>query len=102
VKALSLGLVVVSLLAVVLKLFTYEYFFADDPTCGVALRAQPGLDNRRQFQSDDDLGGDVILVSDENDFPGGGAYRFIVSGGWLGLAVLTSGVLVATRRRGAR
>jgi hypothetical protein len=101
-KALRLGLVLLGLLAVGLKLFTYEYFYADGPTSGVALRATPGLESLRRIEREEDFGGDDILLADENDFPGSGIYRLIARGGWLGLPALAAAVLVATRRRGGR
>jgi hypothetical protein len=101
-SVLRAGLVGLGLLAVGLKLFTYEYFYADDPTSGLALRASPGLESRRRIQREADLGGDRVLVADENGFVGEGAYRLIVRGGWLGLPVLAVAVLVATRRRDGR
>jgi len=101
-KVVQLGLVLLGLLAVGIKLFTYEYSYADGPTSGVALRAAPGLESRRQIQREADFGGDVILITDENDFPGDGVYRSIVQGGWIILPALAVGVLAAARWRGRR
>lgn len=89
------------LLAVGLKLFTYEYAYADDPTSGIALRSAPGLESYRQVQREADFGRAPILIADENDFPGRGVYRAVVQGGWLILSMLAVAV-VATRGRDRR
>lgn len=86
------------LLAVGLKLFTYEYAYADGPTSGIVLRSAPGLGSYRQVQREADFGGAPVLIADENGFPGRVVYRAVVQGGWLILAVLAV-VVVATHGR---
>ena len=85
-----------AVLAMGLKLFTYEYYLADDPTCGIAARIRPSLGNDQLLQSSD-----IVLLSDENDFPGSGLYKAIV--GWGYLAVLAAGpVLFYLGKRGSQ
>lgn len=101
-KTLRAGLVLLVALAVGLKLFTYEYFFADDPTVGIALRSVPGLESRRQISPTTEKWRDHhVLIADENDFPGSGIYRFIVQIGWVvGLSALAiAGFMAAKQQR---
>ena len=89
-------LVVIASLAVGLKLFTYEFFFSDDPMWGVALRATPGLDSARQVGEHDPVP-DHILIADENGFVGQGVYRLVVRGGWVVLSAAVVAVLLMRR-----
>ncbi|ADO75681.1 hypothetical protein [Stigmatella aurantiaca] len=98
-KIVRIALIFMGLMAVGIKLFTYEYFYADDPTSGIALRATPGLESRRRIQSQPGFERDRILIADENSFPGIGLYRSIVRGGWFVLPTLAGIVWVATRLR---
>jgi hypothetical protein len=99
VKALSGVLAVLAVLAVGTKLFTYEFYLADDPTSGVALRASPSLESRAQLGGPSGSVRDRILVEDENRFPGCGIYRALVQIGWLALPGLAMAALIASHRR---
>lgn len=94
--ALSTGLLACS--ALLLKLFTLEFYFADDPTSGVALRSTPGFGNR-QLVNDSRMLKGRILVEDENGFLGEGLYRGVVGWAWLPLAVGAGILGVQARRR---
>jgi hypothetical protein len=74
-------------LAGALKLFTYEYYLRDDPTCGIAARSHPSLVSHQVLQASD-----LVLFSDENDFPGSRIYQVVV--GWGYLVVLAGGLFV--------
>jgi hypothetical protein len=85
-----------ALLALALKLFTFEYFLKDDPTSGIAVRAIPSLTSHQVLQHSPPRS--LILVEDENEFLGAGLYR--AATGWA-LIVLVFGWLilfVAVRR----
>jgi hypothetical protein len=86
-------LVVAALLALAglaVKLFTYEFHLADDPTCGVALRLRPGWSNLARAASPART---RVLLEDENDFIGSGLYRGLVGWGFVvplaGLALVS-------------
>jgi|HubBroStandDraft_4_1064222.scaffolds.fasta_scaffold810036_1 hypothetical protein len=99
-RAACIGLGVVALLALALKLFTFEYFLKDDPTSGLAMRAIPALTNRQVLLHSPPRS--LILMEDENDFLGAGVYR--AATGW-GLAALILGwivLFVAMRRQPRR
>lgn len=88
-----------SLLLLIVRLFTYEFSLADDPTSGLALRPWPGLSNRRVLHSSAELRGSWILAQDENELLGSGLYRFTVSVGWLGAPLLAAALLLLAHRR---
>ncbi|HEX4810779.1 MAG TPA: hypothetical protein VH325_17715 [Bryobacteraceae bacterium] len=79
----------IAVLALALKLFTFEYFLRDDATSGIAMRAIPSLTNHQVLQHSPQRS--LILVEDENDAPGAGAYR--AATGW-GLPILITGWLI--------
>lgn len=62
-----------------LKLFTYAYYYSDDPTCGVAWR--PAL-SFSSVQWDSPPPASRILIQDENGFIGEDLYRHLTSWGW--------------------
>lgn len=84
-----LALALTSGLTIATKLWTYEYFFTDDPTSGIALRSVPSFENRGELGRSPSGARDRVLVADENGFVGEGFYRFIVRGGWLAPPILT-------------
>lgn len=67
-----------------LKLFTYEYYLADDPTCGIAARLRPSMVSHQLLRR-----GDPVLLSDENRFLGAWLYEGMVNWGYV--AVLAAG-----------
>jgi hypothetical protein len=85
-----------ALLAVLLKLFTYQFYFQDGPSTGLALRVVPSLTS--QLTVDGANGApDAVLVEDENDFVGGPAYRWTVSLGWWLLPAAWVALLIVAR-----
>jgi hypothetical protein len=94
---LSLGFIII-LLALALKLFTYEYYFEDDPTTGIALRWQPTLENWLVF---DDVTS-VSIIQDENSFIGEGLYRIMVSWGWVLFLVIGTALIITSMRKRTR
>jgi hypothetical protein len=72
---------IAAVLALMLKLFTFEFVLRDDPTAGVALRAVPSLVSHRVVQHSPNP--HLILIQDENDFIGGNIYRWLVGWGWI-------------------
>jgi hypothetical protein len=83
------------MLALTLKLFTYEYYYEDDATSGIALRLYPSLEIRLVL----DESTLYILITDENSFLGEGLYRILVSWGWLVLLGLIVVILIVSRLR---
>jgi hypothetical protein len=98
-RAACYGLGVAALLALALRLFTFEYFLKDDPTSGLAVRTIPSLTNRQTLQHSPPPS--RILTEDETDFLGASVYR--AATGWV-LAILILGwiVLVVALRRQSR
>jgi hypothetical protein len=90
------GWSITAVLAVALKLFTYEYSLSDDPTCGIAARSSPSLVNLQRLNR-----GDLVLLTDENDFPGSGVYQALVSWGYLVILIAGPVIYFARRRRRA-
>jgi hypothetical protein len=87
--------ILVIVLALTLKLFTYEYYFEDDATTGIALRLNPSLENKLVL----DESSVYILITDENSFLGEGLYRILVSWGWLVLLALGIVTMIASKRQ---
>jgi hypothetical protein len=75
----------VALLSVFMKLFTYEFFFKDDPTGGLAVRSTPSLINHQIVT---ETSSDWILLMDENGFLGEEIYHAIVHWGWIVFTVI--------------
>jgi hypothetical protein len=73
----------IAALALLLKLFTYEFVLRDDPTIGVALRTWPSLVSRQVLSRSPS----AIVVQSENDFLGSGLYE---SFAWLELPLYFS------------
>jgi hypothetical protein len=96
-KLLTIAWCLLSASLIALKLFTFEFFLKDEPTAGLALRKEPGLDNQRLLDDSSQLHDAVIITQSENDFLGGDTYRFLVGGGWLGIPLGAGALLVAKR-----
>ena len=92
------GLGVAALLALALRLFTFEYFLKDDPTSGLAVRMIPSWSNRQTLQHSPPRS--QILMEDENDFLGAGLYRAATGWGLVTLGVGWIVLFVAVKRRG--
>jgi cbb3-type cytochrome oxidase subunit 3 len=104
-KAACLALALASGLSIALKLFTYEFHLADDPTTGVALRATPSLSSSGLLGRSASFGPDRVLLSDENGFLGEGLYRFFVQVGWMAFPLAALGCalwMLSARRRERR
>ena len=87
---------VVAVLAVLLKLFTYEFLLRDDATVGVALRGVPSLVSRQIVAHSPSA--HLILVQSENDFLGSGLYEGLVHWGWIVLVIVGIAVALASKR----
>jgi hypothetical protein len=87
---------VIVALALALKLFTFEYFLADDPTSGIAVRPAPSLQSRQMLQHSPPYG--RIITETENDFLGASAYRFMTTWGWLAVVLIGPALYVIARR----
>jgi hypothetical protein len=61
------------------KFYTYEFVLHDDPTTGVAWRAEAAMDNGPKVIQP----GSRILLQDENGFAGDGLYHAFAGGGWV-------------------
>lgn len=72
-------MILVTLLALCGKLFTYEFVLRDDPTSGIALRSTPSFANGPTLLDS----GSVILLQDENGFEGEELYRAFAHFGWI-------------------
>jgi hypothetical protein len=86
----------IAVLAVLLKLFTYEFALRDDATVGVALRSVPSLASRQIVAHSPSA--HLILVQSENDFMGSGLYEGLVHWGWIVLVIAGTAVLLVSRR----
>lgn len=96
-KYLTISWGVVTLIAVMIKLFTYEFYLEDDPTSGIALRDFPALVSR-QILVETLSDSDYILVQDENSFIGEGLYRALITWGWITLLIVWFLLLARTYR----
>jgi hypothetical protein len=75
-----------ALSAVVLRVFTFEYALADDPTCGVAAALDAALRAPAVVLA---RSPDGVVWSGEDGYPVMGIYRALRGGGWL-LVVLAA------------
>jgi hypothetical protein len=87
---------VVAVLAVLLKLFTYEFLLRDDATVGVALRGVPSLASRQIVAHSPSA--HLILVQSENDFMGSGLYETFAHWGWIVLVIVGIAAALISRR----
>jgi hypothetical protein len=87
---------VIAVLALLLKLFTYEFLLRDDATVGVALRSVPSLVSRQIVEHSPRP--HLILVQSENDFLGSGLYESLVHWGWIVLVIAGIAMLLISRR----
>ncbi len=95
-RALYAGWGLAVIVAMLLKLFTYEFYLADDPTCGVAIRSSASLVSKQLLQQSG-VERDYILLQDENGFLGEGLYRSIVGWGWIAFPVVLALFMIARR-----
>lgn len=103
-RAIRVGLLVVSLLALATKLFTFEAVLRDDPTVSLVLRPRPSLENQQLLEDSSHLAGALVLAEDENAFWGSGLYSWLVSVGWwlLPLLLVAAWVVPYMRRAASR
>jgi hypothetical protein len=87
---------VIAVLALLLKLFTYEFLLRDDATVGLALRSVPSLISRLVVEHSPSP--HLILVQSENDFMGSGLYESLAHWGWIVLVIVGIAVALASRR----
>lgn len=76
-----LGLLMVSVLLILVKLFTFCTVFPDDSTTGIAIRSHPSLQNT--IGADSCEAQPLMLVGPDESFVGQALYRFVVSTAWL-------------------
>jgi hypothetical protein len=86
----------IAVLAVLLKLFTYEFALRDDATVGVALRSVPSLASRLVVEHAPNP--HLILVQSENDFMGSGLYESLAHWGWIVLVIVGIAMALISRR----
>jgi hypothetical protein len=98
-RALQLGLLVVSLVAVATKLFTFEASLRDDPTVSLVLRSRPSLDNQYILDDSSQLAGAWVVAEDENELLGSGLYHWVVKVGWWLFPLLLVAAWAATHLR---
>lgn len=82
-------LLALSVFSILVKLFTVEIWFPDDPTVELIIRSKPSLTSRMIVENRAEYPKPYkrILV-DENGFIGENIYYFNVKVGWIGLPVL--------------
>jgi hypothetical protein len=95
-RVLCIGWAVVATLAVLLKLFTFEFTLTDDPTSGLAVRAVPSLVSHEVRPTSASAG--FVLIQGENGFPLSGLYESIVDQGWIVLVVLWPALVIYARK----
>ncbi len=87
--SLFFALTVVSVLCILIKLYTTEVMFNDDPTIMVIIKDKPSLENRRIITWDSSIKEAIVLISDENGYIGQSVYVAIVSWAWIVLPLFT-------------
>lgn len=94
-------LAVTGVMVLLLKLFTIEVGYVDDPTVALAVRIHPGWSNTLPVSDPAGLDDLYVLFSDESDYIGSEVYRALVSVPvWIGAAMV--GVIIASYRRRRR
>jgi len=99
VAALAIGVAITMLLV---KFFTAEVSYVDDPTVELVVRRRPSFNNELVVNDERDLSGVHVVLRDENAFVGEAVYRAVTSTGWVvGCfgAIAATAYLVATRDR---
>jgi len=91
------SLVVLSALAVTIKLFTVELTYPDDPSIALAVRGEPALNNRLTLDGKQRFSDFHTLLIDENAYLGQTLYRGITAWGWWLLPLITTGLLLKRR-----
>ncbi len=74
-------LIFVSILFVLVKLFTVELTYQDEPSIALAVRSAPAFSNDIQLDASQEFSDFAVLFMDENGYPGMRLYRWIT--GWL-------------------
>ncbi|MBL8150371.1 MAG: hypothetical protein JNN15_10645 [Blastocatellia bacterium] len=73
----------VCVVSFLVKLFTVEAHYSDDPTVSLLIRSSPSLDNYLIIKKELPTNIVYVLVSDENDYIGSSLYWLVVSFGWI-------------------
>jgi len=100
--SLFFALTVVSVFCILIKLYTTEVMFNDDPTIMVIIKDKPSLENRRIITWDSSIKEAIVLISDENGYIGQSVYVAIVSWAWIVLPLFTffiSGLMIRDRAK---
>lgn len=71
-----------SVLLVLVKLFTVELRYQDDPSVALAVRGTPDNSNTVTLSSGQQFSDYMVLLVDENGYPGMGAYKIITAWLW--------------------
>ncbi|RKZ40234.1 MAG: hypothetical protein DRQ49_09005 [Gammaproteobacteria bacterium] len=88
-RLLSLAMTIVSVLCILIKLYTTEVMFNDDPTIMLIIKDKPSLENRRIITWDSSIKEAIVLIYDENGYIGQSVYVAIVSWVWIVLPLFT-------------
>ena len=80
---------ILSIGCVLLKFYTTEIRFEEDPTVMIVLKDSPSLINRQIISGWQSVEGMTILIRDENGYIGMSVYAAIVSWVWMVLPLLT-------------
>ncbi|WP_444930658.1 hypothetical protein ACJJIF_02445 [Microbulbifer sp. SSSA002] len=78
---IAISVIVISILLLLIKLFTTVIILADDPTSFLVLRFEPSLESKILLSSID-TDEYVVLLSDENGFIGQNIYTIVTSYLW--------------------
>lgn len=87
------------LLFILVKLFTAEVRYVDDPTVSLVVRSIPSLSNYLIVKETNETEGMYFLLSDEGDYIGSDLYAVLISMDWLVSCLVLGVILFAYSRR---
>ena len=74
---------VLAVLLTLIKFFTVEMRYKDDPTVQLVARLTPSTNNKITVVDEKEFGIAFRILADENSWIGSGLYAFICAGGWM-------------------